>query len=94
MDVKRYDYGGGMMEFDTGPYVRFDDYAALRAECDQMRERLRLIEITENMKIVSLEQFNTKLQSERDELEAAVLRLTEKVARLEAEKRKENPDGR
>jgi len=69
MDVKRYDYGGGMMEFDTGPYVRFDDYEALRAECDRLRAWVAVLEARpENAQIAGLEYKAAQLRAERDAL--------------------------
>lgn len=35
-DVQRYDHAGGMLEFDTGPFVRYDDYAAILAEVERL----------------------------------------------------------
>jgi hypothetical protein len=52
MSVKRYDYIGQgdceMAEFDNGPYVRYEDYAALEADKARLEAELtRLKEFIE-----------------------------------------------
>lgn len=94
MDVKRYDYGGGMMEFDTGPYVRFDDYAALLAECDRLRSRVAVLEARpENAIVAGLEYEAAQLRAERDEertarelMNSVMAGMAEHNARLERER--------
>jgi hypothetical protein len=47
MAVKRYDYIGQgdceMAPFENGEYVRHADYSALEAECERLREEIKVL---------------------------------------------------
>ena len=72
-DVRRYDHAGGMLEFDTGPFVRYDDYAAILAEFKQRAGIIAEIRAALGSDMLTLD---TDLAGDVRALRAEVERLT------------------